>query len=168
MVVFLLAFMANFYYIWILNFQNQNMRYLFIFIVLILTVGCAKDKKSTDDKEVDTINKEMPQRQPLSMDSQIFLGNRLFSEKTCITCHDVNKEKIGPSVKEIMRIYKEQNGDIVAFLKGEAEPIVDTTASQVAIMQENIDGFVKGLSDEMLNAIATYMLHVDELNTEQQ
>ncbi|WP_273568540.1 c-type cytochrome [Maribacter halichondriae] len=99
------------------------------------------------------------------MDSQIFLGNRLFSEKTCITCHDVNEKKIGPSVKEIMTIYKEKNGDIVAFLKGEAKPMVDTIASQVAIMQANIDGFLKNVSDEELKTIATYMLHVDNLNS---
>ncbi|MDB4270744.1 c-type cytochrome [bacterium] len=117
------------------------------------------DKKSTKVQ-----NKVVPQRAELSRDSQIFLGNRLFSEKTCITCHDVNKEKIGPSVKEIMKIYKEKNGDIVAFLKGNAKPIVDTTYSQVAIMQANIDGFLKGISDEELKTIATYMLHVDELN----
>ena len=77
----------------------------------------------------------------------------------------IKNKKIGPSVLDIMRVYKEKNGNIVAFLKGKAEPIVDTTASQVAIMQDNINGFVKGLSDEMLNTIATYMMHVDELHT---
>tara|TARA_R100001377_G_C3150061_1_gene95954 strand:+ start:310 stop:414 length:105 start_codon:yes stop_codon:yes gene_type:complete len=30
-------------------------------------------------------------------------------------------------------------------------------------MQENIDGFLKKITDEELNAIATYMMHVDEL-----
>jgi cytochrome c len=116
-------------------------------------------KKSKEVKE-----NVVPERGELSIDSQIFLGNRLFSEKTCITCHDVNRIKIGPSVKEIMKVYKEKNGDIIAFLKGEAKPIVDTTVSQVAIMQANIDGFLKNISDEELKTIATYMLHVDELN----
>lgn len=135
------------------------MRSLLFIIALFLICSCASDKKSNDEK-----TKEFPKRGELSRDSKIFLGNRLFSEKTCITCHDVNKKKIGPSVKEIMLIYNEKNGDIVAFLKGESKPIVDTIESQVAIMQANIDGFVKGLSDEELNAISTYMLHVDELN----
>ena len=65
-----------------------------------------------------------------------------------------------------MNVYKENNADIVEFLKGNSKPIVDTTASQVAIMQANIDGFLKDISDEELNTIATYMLHVDELNQE--
>ena len=69
-------------------------------------------------------------------------------------------------MKEIIKVYKEKNGDIVAFLKGEAKPIVDTTASQVAIMQANIDGFLKNIADEELKTIATYMLHVDQLNPE--
>ncbi len=137
------------------------MRLVSFFLVFLVLFSCNMDKKSTKVQ-----NKVVPQRAELSRDSQIFLGNRLFSEKTCITCHDVNKEKIGPSVKEIMKIYKEKNGDIVAFLKGNAKPIVDTTYSQVAIMQANIDGFLKGISDEELKTIATYMLHVDELNAD--
>ncbi len=144
-------------------FRNitKPMRLFSFFMGFLMLFSCNMDKKSTKVQ-----NKVVPQRAELSKDSQIFLGNRLFSEKTCITCHDVSKEKIGPSVKEIMRIYKEKNGDIVAFLKGNAKPIVDTTSSQVAIMQANIDGFLKGISDEELKTIATYMLHVDELNAD--
>ncbi|MEP0134093.1 MAG: c-type cytochrome [Eudoraea sp.] len=137
------------------------MRFGSFFIVFLVLCSCKVDKKS-----INNIDKAIPQRGELSWDSQIFLGNRLFSEKTCITCHEVNKKKIGPSVKEIMNIYKEKNGDIVAFLKGKAKPIVDTTSSQVAIMQANIDGFLKDISDEELKTIATYMQHVDELNTD--
>lgn len=137
------------------------MRLASFFMVFLVLCSCKVDKKS-----INNIDKAIPQRGELSWDSQIFLGNRLFSEKTCITCHDVNKEKIGPSVKEIMKIYKEKNGDIVAFLKGKAKPIVDTTSSQVAIMQANIDGFLKDISDEELKTIATYMQHVDELNAD--
>jgi cytochrome c len=31
-------------------------------------------------------------------------------------------------------------------------------------MQANIDGFLREITDEELNAIATYMMHVDKLN----
>ena len=122
--------------------------------------SCKWDKNA--EKET---NNAVPPRAELSNDSKIFLGNRLFSEKTCITCHAVDQKKIGPSVIEIMQVYKEKNADIVAFLKGNSKPIVDTDSSQVAIMQANIDGFLKGISDVELDAISTYMLHVDELNT---
>ena len=133
------------------------MRSLIYLIVITVFIGCNSDKKTKKHKEV-------PQRAELSQDSKIFLGNRLFSEKTCITCHSVNTKKIGPSVVDIMHVYKKNNADIVAFLKGHSKPIVDTTATQVAIMQANIDGFLKEITDVELDAIATYMLHVDELN----
>ena len=54
----------------------------------------------------------------------------------------------------------------MAFLKGEANPIVDTTDSQVLIMRSNIEGFLKNISDEELNTIATYMMHIDQMNVE--
>ena len=135
------------------------MRFLLFFVLILMFFGCNMSKKSEKLEE-----NKMPERGELSRESQLFLGNRLFSEKTCITCHDINVEKIGPSVKDIMKVYKAKNGNIVAFLKGETKPIVDTTASQVAIMQANIDGFLQDISDEELNTIATYMMHVDELN----
>lgn len=131
---------------------------LFSFLLIILVIalgGCTSGEQNDTQKQSGP-----PARAELSEDSKIFLGNRLFSEKTCITCHEIDGEKIGPSVVEIMRIYKENNASIEAFLKGESKPIVDTTQSQVAIMQANIDGFLKKVTDEELDAIATYMMHV--------
>ncbi len=135
---------------------------LFIFLIAILVLNSC----NTDKKTIKGNDKGAPERGELSQDSKIFLGNRLFSEKTCITCHSINSKKTAPSVVEIMHVYKDNNADIVAFLKGNSKPIVDTTASQVAIMQANIDGFLKKITDEELNAISTYMLHVDELSNE--
>ncbi|MEH6762935.1 MAG: c-type cytochrome [Aequorivita antarctica] len=137
------------------------MRLFLFFIVILLGCSCKSEKKSNEAMDIVE-----PKRAELSFDSQIFLGNRLFSEKTCITCHDVNRVKKAPSVKEIMAVYKEKNGDIVAFLKGNAQPIVDTTATQVAIMQKNIDGFLKKITDEELNSLSIYMLHIDKLYPE--
>lgn len=132
---------------------------IFAMVIVFHLLSCQKTKQSQNKKD-------LPQKrvQKLSRDSQIFLGNRLFSEKTCIKCHDVNKHKVGPSIKKIMHIYRQKNGSIVNFLKGDAKPIVDSTASQVAIMQDNINGFIKGLSDEEIKTIATYMMYVDKLN----
>lgn len=134
---------------------------IFSFLIVILIVfltGCNSDKNKGKDQGV-------PKSPELSQDSKIFLGNRLFSEKTCITCHAIDRKKKAPSVVEIMQVYKRQDADIVAFLKGNSKPIVDTTASQVQIMQANIDGFLKEITDVELDAIATYMLHVDELKS---
>jgi len=129
---------------------------LFMFLSAILILNSC----STDKKVEEVINEGPPERSELSMDSKIFFGNRLFSEKTCITCHAVNKKKVGPSVVSIMKIYTENNASIEEFLKGNSKPIVETDSSQVAIMQANIDGFLKEITDEELNAISTYMMHV--------
>ena len=131
---------------------------LFMFLMVILVLNSC----STDEKADEIIEKEVPERNELSKDSKVLLGNRLFSEKTCITCHAIDGKKTAPSVVDIVRVYKESNADIEAFLKGKSKPIVDTTDSQAAIMQANIEGFLKEITDVELNAIATYMLHVVE------
>lgn len=88
------------------------------------------------------------------------LGKKLFAEKTCTTCHQADAKVIGPSIKDINKVYADKNGNIVKFLKGEAEAIVDTDPGQVAIMKANLDGFVKDLSGDELAAIAAYMRSV--------
>lgn len=137
------------------------MRLLILLVSILTLIGC-----STDEKPVEEIKQGAPERSELSMDSKIFLGNRLFSEKTCITCHGLEEENIGPTVVDIMRVYNEKDASIEEFLLGNSEPIVDTTASQVAIMQDNIDGFLKKVTAEELNAIATYMQHVSDSYSE--
>lgn len=134
------------------------MRIFSLVLLFVMLTSCKSDKKIEE-----AIDNKVPERTELSYDSKIFLGNRLFSEKTCVTCHAIETYYKAPSVIEIMRVYKENNADIVSFLKGNSKPIVDETASQVAVMQANIDGFLKKITDEELNAIATYMMHVEEL-----
>src|SRR5690625_1829609 len=132
------------------------MRLFLIFLTAFMVWSCKSE-------QAETIEKVTPEQKELNEHSKILLGNRMFSHKTCILCHDVERYKKGPSIKEIMAVYREKDADIVAFLKGEAKPIVDTTPSQVAIMQENIDGCLKDISDEELEIIANYMMHVDKL-----
>ncbi len=131
------------------------MRFLILSFAFLILNSC----DSTTEVE-NTVEERSIERTELSMDSKIFLGNRLFSEKTCITCHSVDRKKVGPSVEDIMKIYTEQDADIVSFLRGNSAPIVDTIPEEVAIMQANIDGFLKKITDEELDAIATYMMHV--------
>ena len=136
------------------------MKSLSLILIVIFLLSCKSERK------INIVDKAYPERAALSMDSQIFLGNRLFSEKTCIKCHSVSQVKKGPSIKNIVAVYKEKNGNIVSFLKGETDPIMDATPEQKLMMQENIDGFLKTISDEEMNSIATYMIHVDELYPE--
>lgn len=83
------------------------------------------------------------------------LGKDIFEGKgNCISCHQVDQKVIGPSIQEIAKTYKDKKGDLVTFLKGNADPIVDP--SQFAVMQTNIP-ITKAMSDEELKAIETYI-----------
>jgi len=87
-------------------------------------------------------------------------GKKLFTEKTCTTCHALDSKVIGPSLKDIAAKYVEKNGNIVQFLKGKADPIVDTDPGQVAIMKANITGILKDVKPDELQAISAYIRSV--------
>lgn len=122
--------------------------------------SCGDKKKEEVKKEVETTVETVKEETEVVVTDNLELGKKLFSEKTCVTCHNPDMKVIGPSIKDINKIYAEQNGNIVKFLKGEADAIVDTDPGQVAIMKANLDGFVKDLSDDELAAIAAYMRSV--------
>ena len=83
------------------------------------------------------------------------LGKQLFeSTGNCFACHQPDQKVIGPSIKEIAKIYKDKNGNIVTFLKGNAEPIVDP--SQFEVMKTNFS-ITQAMSDEELKAIEAYI-----------
>ena len=64
---------------------------------------------------------------------------------------------IGPSISEIVAIYKKNNANMVTFLKEESEPILDP--SKYAIMKANLE-VTKGMSEEELQALTDYMYSV--------
>ncbi|WP_310558538.1 c-type cytochrome [Flavobacterium sp.] len=83
------------------------------------------------------------------------LGKEIFNGKgACIACHKPDVKLIGPSLHDIAKIYKEKNGDMITFLKGEGEPIVDPT--QYEIMKTNF-AITKAMSDTELKAIEAYV-----------
>ena len=83
------------------------------------------------------------------------LGKELFNGKgACIACHQPNQKLIGPSLQDIAKIYKEKKGDMITFLKGESEPIVDPT--QYEVMKANF-AITKTFSEEELKALEAYV-----------
>ncbi len=82
-------------------------------------------------------------------------GKALFEGKgTCATCHKTDVKVIGPSLQEIAKIYKEKKGNIVNFLKGESEAIVDP--SQYEVMKANFV-ITKAMSNEDLQSLEQYI-----------
>ena len=134
---------------------------LLLGLAALLFTSCGEKKKEEVKSEAETkveAVKEVVQEevQEASVDN-LELGKKLFTDKTCATCHQADMKVIGPSIKDINKVYSEKGGNIVKFLKGEAEAIVDTDPGQVAIMKANLDGFVKDLSGDELAALAAYM-----------
>ena len=82
-------------------------------------------------------------------------GEALFTENNCIACHKIDQKVIGPSLQETAKIYKEKKGNIVAFLKEEAPPIVDEKLYET--MKINIQ-LTKMMSDEELESMELYIL----------
>ena len=106
--------------------------------------------------------KEEPKKEPLyptsvkeTAGNLEELGKEIFQGKgNCISCHEVDKKLIGPSLQDIAKIYKEKNGNIVAFLKEDAKPLVDP--SQYEVMKTNF-ALTEEMSDEELKGLEAYI-----------
>lgn len=118
------------------------MKYSHYIIVLVLLTACGKSKEPQPAA--------IPDAQEITLS-----GKELFEGAgNCVSCHKPDAKFIAPSIIEIATIYKEQNGDLVNFLKGNGKPIVDP--SQYEIMKTNF-AITKNMSDAELQAIADYM-----------
>ena len=117
------------------------MKNIFYFLIAFSIISCDKKETKTDSSvaEVATIQK----------------GEALFTENNCASCHQAAEKVIGPSLQQTAKIYKEQKGNMVAFLKEEAPPIVDETLYET--MKINLQ-LTKMMSDEELQSLEMYIL----------
>ena len=130
---------------------------LFVFAVFSLfIISCGETKKEDVKKEVESANEE-PKAAAASGADLVAMGEKLFTDKTCVSCHQLDAKIVGPSIKDIVKIYDQFDASLVGFLKGTQEAIVETDPGQVAIMKANLDGFVKDLNATELEALAAYM-----------
>lgn len=122
------------------------MKKLVPFFAILLFISC---KKEEDKKE-----NLYPEAQKTPEQVQFEVGQEVFEGKgNCFSCHKPDQKIIGPSIQEIANIYKAQKGDMVAFLKGKADPIVDP--SQYEVMKTNFS-ITKNLPEEELKALEAY------------
>ena len=135
---------------------------VFSLFAMFLT-SCGDGKKEDIKKEIETETKtevEEVKSDAADAGNLVAMGEKLFTDKICISCHQIEVKVVGPSIQDIMKIYDEKNGNLINFLKGTDGAIVDTDPGQVAIMKANLDGFVKDLSDKELEALISYMTSV--------
>ena len=117
----------------------------FLFAILLF-ISCKKEETPKENL--------YPETQKTAEEKQLELGQAVFEGKgNCFSCHKPDQKIIGPSIQEIATIYKEQKGDMVAFLKGKSEPLVDP--SQYEVMKTNF-AITKNLPEEELKALEAY------------
>jgi cytochrome c len=117
---------------------------LFLFAVLAF-LSCKKESQEPFGKPETTTEVQTPEA----------LGKEIFEGKgNCVACHQVDQKVIGPSIKEIAKIYKDKKGNMISFLKGEDEAIVDP--SQFPVMQANL-AITKNFTEEELKAVEAYI-----------
>jgi len=119
---------------------------LFLFSVFAL-ISCKKEVAKKESLYPTTT--EAIAQTPEELGAEIFKG-----KGNCVACHQMNKKAIGPSIQDIAKIYKDKGADMVTFLKGEGEPIVDP--SQYEVMKTNFV-ITKAMSDEELKALEAYV-----------
>lgn len=84
---------------------------------------------------------------------------KLDAANKCIVCHQVEVKTVGPSYREVAKVYKEKGGNIVNFLKGKAQPIVDP--AQYELMKPNLEK-TKLMSGDDLATIAAYIRSLEQ------
>jgi cytochrome c len=124
------------------------MKKLAIIVMAVIAFSCKKESQEPFGKTEATA-------ESATVKSPEVLGKEIFEGKgNCIACHQVDQKVIGPSLQEIAKIYKEKNGNVVNFLKGEGEAIVDP--SQFPVMQANLE-ITKTFTEGELKAIESYI-----------
>ena len=121
------------------------MKKIVFFLSVLTFLSCKKESKESFEKPETTAEAQKPED----------LGAAIFEGKgACIACHKPDEKLVGPSLHDIAKIYKDKNGDMVSFLKSEAEPIVDPT--QFEVMKPNLE-LTKTFSEEELKALEVYV-----------
>jgi len=84
-------------------------------------------------------------------------GKALFDKNNCASCHNMDKETVGPAVKAIGAGYAGKKDAMVKFFKGEADPIIDP--KKFDMMKPQITTITKKMSDDELSALADFFLN---------
>lgn len=122
---------------------------LLLCILSLSLFSCKKESQEPFGKPEETTQEAVTAQTPETLGKEIFEG-----KGNCVACHQVDQKVIGPSIQEIAKIYKEKNGNMVSFLKGEGEAIVDP--AQFSVMQANLE-ITKTFTEEELKAVEAYI-----------
>jgi cytochrome c len=123
---------------------------LLTFSIGISIISCG------EKKETDAIGNPINQAETSANQTPKALGKELFEGKgMCATCHKSDIKTVGPSIKDIAKIYRENGASIADFINEKGEPLVDP--SQYEIMKANFV-ITKAMSAEERKALEIYMM----------
>ena len=128
-----------------------------VYFKLLLTLSIGISIISCGEKkETDAMGNPINQAETSVNQTPKELGKELFEGKgMCATCHKANQKIVGPSIKDISKIYKEKGASIADFINDKGEPLVDP--SQYDIMKANFV-ITKAMSADERKALEIYMM----------
>ncbi|MDD2306962.1 MAG: c-type cytochrome [Prolixibacteraceae bacterium] len=136
--------------------------FIAVSLVLAMAASCSAPKKdnqkSTETLQTSNPKQAIPEEKNTQVASEtVGSGEKLYKDKGCLVCHQLNTKLVGPSVKDIAAAYSGNKAGLTAFLKGEGKAIVDP--SQASVMQPQI-AITKALPAGELNEIVDYILSI--------
>lgn len=126
-------------------------------LALALSLTNCGEKKETDamGNAIEATPEVAPEAEEVE-NPQLALGAELFKGKgTCTACHKADEKTVGPSMKEIAKIYKEKGASVAKFINDEGEPLVDP--SQYEVMKANFV-ITKAMTQEERDALDAYIM----------
>lgn len=128
-----------------------------VYFKLLLTLSISISIISCGEKkETDAMENPIEQTEASVNQTPKELGEELFEGKgMCATCHQADVKTVGPSIKDIAKIYKEKGASIAEFINDKGEPLVDP--SQYDIMKANFV-ITKAMSADERKALEIYMM----------
>ena len=131
------------------------MKQLFTLLIAISFFSCKNEEKK-ETAYPETGNSSVSEGATANLSPSAKTGQEIFDGKgNCFTCHKSGEKAIGPSIEQIAIAYKGKPGDMVKFLKEEADPIVDP--EQYEVMKTNLY-LTKTFSDTELKGLEDYFL----------
>lgn len=122
------------------------MKKVALLVCLLVLISCKKESEASPGQPNPKEISQTPEQ----------LGKSIFEGKgNCVACHRIDEKLVGPSVQDIAKIYKAQNGNLVSFLKDDAKPLVDP--SQYEVMKTNF-ALTKEMSEQELKGLEAYIL----------
>jgi cytochrome c len=141
------------------NIKMRKWTFIAASFALLVGVSCSSPnkEKSTSTTTGKSTTTETVEKSAKPTEVVPSTGQKLYSNKGCLVCHQLNTKLVGPAVKDIAAAYSGNKAGLTAFLKGEGKAIVDP--SQASVMHPQI-AITKALSAEELDEIVDYILSI--------